>query len=148
MRVILKDHVNNLGKPGEIVKVRDGYGRNFLLPRGLAVTATERDVARVEHEQRVIAAAAAKKQKELEGDAARISQAAVEIAVAVGDEDRMFGSVTSRDIAAALAAKGVTIDAKKIVLDEPIKTLGTTEVKVKVGHGIDAKVSVTVVKQG
>ena len=147
MQLILKEDLDNLGKSGEVVSVKEGYGRNYLLPRGLAVPATADDVARVEHEKRVIAARAAKLSKELQSEADRLGQLTVSIARAVGDEDKLFGSVTSRDIAEALAEQKVTIDTKKIHLDEPIKSLGMTEVQIKLGQGVTAKIKVWVVKK-
>ena len=147
MQLILKEDLDNLGKSGEVVNVKEGYGRNYLLPRGLAVHATADDVARVAHEKRVIAARAAKLSKELQAEADRLGQLTVSIARAVGDEDKLFGSVTSRDIAEALAEQKVTIDTKKIHLDEPIKSLGMTEVQIKLGQGVTAKIKVWVVKK-
>jgi large subunit ribosomal protein L9 len=144
---MLRDDLDNLGAAGEVVSVKDGYGRNYLLPRGLAVKATEKDVARMEHEKRVIAARSAKLAKELQSQVDKISQLSVSIARSVGDEDKLFGSVTSRDIADALKDQGVTIDSKKILLDEPIKALGTTEVSIKLGKDAVAKIKVSVVKK-
>jgi large subunit ribosomal protein L9 len=147
MRVILKEEIDKLGAAGEVVSVRDGYGRNYLLPRGLAVLATEKDVTRMEHEKRVIMAQQAKLQKELQGQADKLGQISVSIAQAVGEGDRLYGSVTSRDIADALKEQGVTIDVKKIQLAEPIKALGMSEVPVKLGAGVSAKIKVWVVKK-
>ena len=147
MQVISRKTLDNLGQSGEVVTVKEGYGRNYLLPRGLAVLATADDVARVAHEKRVIAARTAKLAKETQAEADRLGQLTVSIARAVGDEDKLFGSVTSRDIAEALAEQKVTIDAKKIHLDEPIKTLGMTEVAIKLGQGVTAKIKVWVVKK-
>jgi large subunit ribosomal protein L9 len=139
--------MDNLGKSGEVVNVKSGYARNFLLPRGLAVKATASDVARVEHEKRVIAARTAKLAKEAQAEADKLSQVSVSIARAVGEEDKLYGSVTTRDIAEALREQGVTVDSKKIHLEEPIKTLGMTEVPVKLGRGVSANVKVWVVKK-
>lgn len=147
MQVILREDMDNLGKSGEIVSVKPGYARNYLIPRGFAVHATAGDVARVEHEKRIISARNAKLAKELGAEADRLSQATVSIAVAVGEEDRLYGSVTSRDIAEALREKGITVDAKKIALEEPIKALGLAEVPVKLGRGVTATVKVWVVKK-
>ena len=124
MQVILREDMENLGKSGEVVTVRPGYGRNYLLPRGLAVSATEQDVKRVAHEKRVIAARNAKLAKDAQAEADRLNQVSVSIGVAVGEEDKLFGSVTARDIADAYKEKGVTVDPKKLVLVEPIKALG------------------------
>jgi len=147
MRVILRENLDNLGKAGEVVTVRAGYGRNYLLPNGLAVPATEKDEARLAHEQRQIAARVAKLAKELASEADRLSQVSVSLARAVGEEDKLYGSVTNRDIAEALAEQGIKVDAKKIVLDEPIKTLGMSEVPMKLGHDVTAKIKVWVVKK-
>ena len=147
MQVILRDDMDNLGKSGEVVNVKPGYARNYLLPRGLAVKATAGDIARVEHEKRVIAARTAKLAKTAQAEADRLSRVSVSIARAVGEEDKLYGSVTSRDIAEALRAQGLTVDAKKIHLDEPIKTLGMTEVAVKVASGVSATIKVWVVKE-
>jgi large subunit ribosomal protein L9 len=147
MQLILKEDLDNLGKSGEVVTVKEGYGRNYLLPRGLAVVATEDDLARVAHEKRVIAARTAKMAKESQAEADRLGQVTISIARAVGEEDKLFGSVTSRDIAEALAEQKVIVDSKKIHLEEPIKTLGMTEVAVRLGHGVTAKLKVWVVKK-
>jgi large subunit ribosomal protein L9 len=147
MRLILRENMDNLGKAGDVVSVRPGYGRNFLLPQGLAVPATEKDEARMQHEQRVIAARVAKLAKQLQSEADRLSQVSVSLARAVGEEEKLYGSVTNRDIAEALAEQGVTLDARKIQLEEPIKTLGMTEVSVRLGHDITAKIKVWVVKK-
>ena len=147
MQVILRDDMENLGKSGEVVNVRPGYARNFLLPRGHAIKATESDVKRVEHEKRVIAARTAKLAKETQAEADKLSKVSVSIPRAVGEEDKLYGSVTTRDIAEALQAQGVTIDAKKLVLEEPIKSLGLTEVGVKLGRGVTATIKVWVVKK-
>ncbi len=147
MRVILRENLDNLGKAGEVVSVRSGYGRNYLLPSGLAVPATEKDEARLQHDQRVIAARVAKLAKQMQSEADRLSQVSVSLARAVGDEDKLYGSVTNRDIAEALAEQGIKLDARKIQLDEPIKALGMSEVAVKLGHDVTAKLKVWVVKK-
>jgi len=147
MRVILRENVDNLGNAGDVVTVKPGYARNFLLPRGLALGATDSAVKRIEHERRVIAAQNARSLKDLEGAAAKLSATSVTIARATGEGDRLYGSVTSRDIAEAIVKQGVAIDAKKIDLVDHIKQLGMTEVNVKLGRGVNAKVKVWVVKQ-
>jgi large subunit ribosomal protein L9 len=147
MRIILREEMDNLGKPGEVVSVRDGYARNYLLPRGMAVLATEKDEARLSHEQRVITARAAKLAKELQSEADRLSQVSVSVYRAVGEGDKLYGSVTSRDIAEALAEQGVKVDSKKIQLDEPLRNLGMNEVPIKLGRDTVAKIKVWVVKK-
>ena len=147
MQVILRDDLDNLGKSGEVVNVKPGYARNYLLPRGLAIKATAGDIKRVEHEKRVIAARTAKLAKEAQAEADKLSAVSVSIAVAVGEEDRLYGSVTSRDVAEALKDRGVIVDPKKVMLDEPLKALGLAEVPIKVGRGVTANVKVWVVKK-
>ena len=147
MQVILRDDMDNLGKSGEVVNVKEGYARNYLLPRGHAIKATDGDIKRVEHEKRVIASRTAKLAKEAQAEADKLSSVSVQIARAVGEEDKLYGSVTSRDIAEALAEKGVKVDSKKIHLDEPLKTLGMSEVQVKLGRGVNATIKVWVVKK-
>src|SRR2546430_1979464 len=147
MQVILREDVKNLGKSGELVNVKPGYGRNYLIPKGLAIVATPKNVARLEHEKRVIGARATKLAKDAQAQAARIEGATINISRAVGEEDRLFGSVTGRDIADALAEAGVQLDHRKIHLSEPIKTLGMHEVKVRLGHEVFATAKVWVVKK-
>jgi large subunit ribosomal protein L9 len=147
MRVILREDLDNLGQAGEVVTVRDGYGRNYLLPRGLAAPATERDVAKLEHERRVISVRAAKVAKDLAGQVEQLSKLSVSLPRSVGDGDKLYGSVTNRDIAEALQAQGVTIDSRKIHLVEPIKSLGMTEVPIKLGKDAVATIKVWVVKK-
>lgn len=147
MRIILKENLDNLGKAGDVVTVRDGYGRNYLLPQGLAASATVKDVARLEHEKRVIAAHAAKLAKDLQAQVDKLSQVSVSIARSVGEGDKLYGSVTSRDIAEALKAQGVAVDSKRIQLEEPLKALGLTEVPIRLGKDAVAKVKVSVVKK-
>ena len=147
MRVILRETIDKLGDAGEVVSVRDGFGRNYLLPRGLAVVATEKDVARFEHDKRVIAARAAKMAKELSAQADKLNQVSVTLSAQVGEGDKLFGSITARQISDALKEQGVTIDAKKLGLSEPIKTLGMTEVPVKLGPNVSATIKVWVVKK-
>jgi large subunit ribosomal protein L9 len=147
MQVILRDDMDNLGKSGEVVNVKPGYARNYLLPRGFAIKATASDVKRVEHDKRVIAARTAKLAKEAQAEADGLSKVSVSIARAVGEEEKLYGSVTSRDIAEALGEQGVKVDSKKIHLEEPIKMLGLTEVQVKLGRGVNATIKVWVVKK-
>jgi large subunit ribosomal protein L9 len=147
MRIILREDMDNLGKAGEVVSVRDGYGRNYLLPRGMAVPATEKDEARLAHEKRAITARVAKLAKELRSEADRMSQVSVSVSRAVGEGDKLYGSVTSRDIAEALAEQGVKVDSKKIQLDEPLRNLGMSEVPIKLGRDTVAKIKVWVVKK-
>lgn len=147
MKIILREDVSNLGKSGDVVTVRDGYGRNFLLPQGLAVLATERNVKQIEHHRKMIAARNAKLARDAQTMADRLAAVEVVISRHAGEGDKLFGSVTARDIEDALKALGVTVDRRKIHLPEPIKALGDYNVDVKLGHGISAKVRVRVVSQ-
>mgnify|MGYP001167391462 CR=1 FL=1 len=147
MQLILREDVANLGKSGELVNVKPGYGRNYLLPRGMAVVATRGNVARIAHEKQVAETRAAKARKEAEGHAATLQGVEIVIARPVGDEDKLFGSVTARDIAEALAAKGHKVDHKKIALPAPIRTLGKNELTVKLAGGVSATIVVEVTKK-
>jgi large subunit ribosomal protein L9 len=138
MQVILTQDVPNLGSAGELVSVRPGFGRNYLVPRGMAVSATAANVHRLEHEKRVIAKKVAKERAGAEAEAERINVITLQFDRQVGEEDKMFGSVTSRDLAEQLKKAGVEIDHRQIVLDQPIKALGKYEVQVKLSAGVTA----------
>ena len=145
MQIILKDDVHNLGKSGELVSVKPGYGRNYLIPQGLAVLATAGNKALIEHEKAVISARNVKLQKDAQGVSDKLASVEVVIQRQAGEEDKIFGSVSSHDIAEALAEKGVKIDRKKIVLAEPIKTLGVHTIDVKLARDVVGKLKVWVV---
>lgn len=147
MKIILRETVDNLGKSGELVEVRSGYGRNYLLPRGMAVLASEKNLRHLEHERTVIAAKQAKLKAGAMEIAGKIVQAKVKIARKVGDQDKLFGSVTTLDIADALSSQGIKLDRRQIHLTEPIKTVGTFEVDVKLHAEVPAKVKVEVVAE-
>ena len=145
MQVILKEDVHNLGKSGDLVNVKPGYGRNYLIPHGLAVIATEGNIKQIEHEKKLIAARNAKLAKDAQAVADKLAAIEVQIERQVGEEDKLFGSVNTRDIGEALADKGVKVDHKKIVLGDPIKTIGYHTVEVKLGNGVLGKIKVVVV---
>ena len=145
VQVVLKDDVENLGRCGELVRVKPGYARNYLLPRGLAAVATRGNVAQIEHEKALAAKRAATLHATAQERAAQISSISVEIAAQAGENGKLFGSVGTKDIAEALAAKGVEVDRKKIVLSDPIKEIGEHEVAVKLGYEVNANVKVSVV---
>jgi large subunit ribosomal protein L9 len=147
MKVILRDDVSNLGNMGAVVTVKDGYARNYLLPRGLAVEANPRNIKSLDHEQRKIQERAKKIKTGAEDLASKLAAVTVSIRAKSGEEDKLFGSVTAMDIAEALNAKGLEIDRKKIVLDEPIKRLGTYTVHVKIHSEVTAEVSVEVIPE-
>ena len=145
MKLILKHTIDTLGEEGDIVKVKEGYGRNYLLPHGKAVLATDANIAILEKERAAIEARKLGQRSDAESLAKRIAGITVTIAQRAGEEDRLFGSVTSSDIAQKMAEAGVEIDRKKIVLDEPIKTIGTRMVPIKLGYHFNAEVKVDVV---
>lgn len=146
IQVVLKDDVEKLGKSGEIVKVKPGYARNYLLPRGLAAPATRGNVAQVEHEKKVATARAAKLRGDAEAVAKRLDGVTIEISMQAGEGDRLFGSVGTKDIAEALKAKGHEVDRKKIQLAEPIKFAGEHAISVKLGYEVSATIKVNVKK--
>lgn len=146
MKVILREDVDKLGRMGDLVNVADGYARNFLLPRNRAALATTKNIKSLEHEKRVIADRIKKEKMAAEEEAKKISAVSVSIPVQVGEEGKLFGSVTSKDIADAIAAQGFEIDKRRIQLEKPIKEIGTFMVPVKVHHDVTAQVKVEVVK--
>jgi len=145
MQVILTQDVTNLGKAGELVSVRPGYGRNYLVPRGMAVSATAANVHRLEHDKRVIARKVAKERGVAETQAERINVVTLQFDRTVGEEDKMFGSVTSRDLTEQLKKAGVDLDHRQIVLEAPVKALGKYEVQVKLAAGVTANLKFFVV---
>ena len=145
IQVILQQDMKNLGKSGELVKVRPGYARNYLIPRSLALPATVHNIEQVEHEQQVSAQRAAKAKGEAASMADKLSKVSVTIERKVGEEDRLFGSVTTKDIAAALKEQGHDVDRKRIELAEPIRTAGTFDVTAKLHGDVTATFKVAVV---
>ncbi|MEL6346357.1 MAG: 50S ribosomal protein L9 [Myxococcota bacterium] len=145
MRVILQKDVPHLGSVGEIVKVKDGFARNYLVPRGLAVIADERNVRRLSHQKRQAEARAARELAVAKAFAARLEENAVTIRRQAGEDGKLFGAVTNRDIAEAFAADGFEIDRRTIDLEEPIKTLGLFNLPVKLDRGVQATIKVYVV---
>ena len=148
MEVILREHVDNLGRRGEVVKVADGYARNYLLPRKLALLATEGNKKQIEREKVKFDAKEAEEQKVAQAMAERLAIVDVEIVRKVGETDALYGSVTSSDVAEALAKKGVELDRRKLVLQEPIKKLGEFSIPVKLHRDVTAQVKVRVVGEG
>ena len=148
VEVILREDVPNLGAIGQVVRVRPGYARNYLFPRGLAVEASRKNMAELEHQKRVIAVKAERDRKTAEGVAAKLEGVTVTVRARAGDEGRLFGSVTNIDVERLLAAKGHTVDRRRILLDEPIKQLGTFPVAVQVGREIRATIQVIVEAEG
>jgi large subunit ribosomal protein L9 len=146
INVVLTEDMTNLGKSGELVRVRPGYARNYLIPRGLAIGATAANVARIEHEKKVVEARNAKLKSEAEQLAEKLKSVKLTIERPVGEGDRLYGSVTSRDVEEALAAAGFAVDRRRIVL-EPIKTLGAHPVTIRLATSVNATVEVTVAKK-
>ena len=148
MEVILREHIDNLGRRGDLVKVADGYARNYLLPRKLALLATDGNKKVIEREKVKFDVKEAEEQKVAQAIADRLASVEVEIARKVGETDALFGSVTNADIAEALAAKGFDIDRRKIALPEPIKRLSETTVPVKLHRDVVVQLKVKVVAEG
>jgi large subunit ribosomal protein L9 len=148
MEVILREHVDNLGRRGEIVKVAAGYARNFLLPRKLALLATEGNKRHIERERRIVDVREAEEKAQAEAVAARMAAVLVSIARRVGDTGQLYGSVTAADVAEFLLAKGFEIDRRRLILPEPIKALGEHEVPLKLHREVTVTLRVRVVKEG
>jgi large subunit ribosomal protein L9 len=147
MKVILKADVKDLGRMGEVVNVKDGFARNYLVPQGLAAEANTKNVKALEHETKKIQEMAKKVKSGASGLAEQIAAAKVTIKAKAGEEEKLFGSVTSMDIADALKAEGIEIDKKKIHLDEPIKRLGEYTVTIKLHSEVSAQLNVQVVPE-
>ncbi len=145
MQVILIQDVQNLGKAGELVSVKPGYGRNFLIPNGYAVTATTSNVSRLEHERRTIEKRVAKEKATAQSIADRLNGMTLQFERQVGEDERLFGSVSNRDIAEQLKKAGIDIDHRKIELEHPVKALGKYEVQVRLGAGVTATLKFWVV---
>jgi large subunit ribosomal protein L9 len=146
MKVILKEDVSGVGMMGEIINVKDGFARNYLIPRGLAVEANERNLRQLEHHKRIIAQKVKKLKNQAQTMAEKLSQTVLEIKAKAGEGDKIFGSITTIDIEKALREKGFEVDRKRIVLEEPIRRLGEYTVRVKVHPEITADLTVQVVK--
>ncbi len=144
MKLILKETINTLGLEGDVVTVKDGYGRNYLLPQGKAVLANSENLAILEENRAAIAAKVAAETKEAEKIGKKISGTTITIEQLAGEDQRLFGSVTSGDLAAKLAELDIEVDKKQIVLPDPIKTLGETTVTIKLGYDVTAEVKVVV----
>jgi large subunit ribosomal protein L9 len=147
MKVILREDVETLGKAGDVIKVADGYGRNYLIPKRLAVQADVRNLRALEHERRVIDVRAKKVRKGAEELGEKLASLSLTIPAKAGEEGKLFGAVTSRDIAEALERAGVPVDRKSVLLSEPIKQIGDYKVKVKAGTDVIPEVPVSVVAE-
>lgn len=143
--VILQQDVPNLGSSGDLVRVRPGYARNFLIPQKMAVAATARNRAQIEHQKQAAIARAAKLQASAQAIATRLAEVELTIPAVAGDDERLYGAVTTRDIATSLESLGLNINHKTLQLSEPIKRLGKYEVSAKLGSAVTATFNVNVV---
>jgi large subunit ribosomal protein L9 len=146
MKVILTEDVKDLGLMGHIVEVKNGYGRNYLIPKNLAVEANPKNINHFEHQKNIILAKVKKIRNSAEDIAEQISKMNLSIEAVAGEEDKLFGSVTSKDIAEEISKQGVEVDKRKVLLDEPIKRLGSYEVTVKLHQDVTANVKVEVIR--
>ena len=148
MEVILREHIDNLGRRGEVVKVADGYARNYLLPRKLALLATDGNKKQIERERSKFEAKEAVEQNAAQAMADRLAGVEVVIARKVGETEALYGSVTTADIAEGLAAKGFEVDRRKLQLADPIKQLGQFEIPVRLHRDVSARIKLSVVAEG
>ena len=147
MEVILNKTIDNLGFEGDIVQVKPGYARNYLIPQKKAMAVTTQNMARLQQEKEAIKARLEREKKEADALAGKLNGVTIQIARRVGDENRLFGSVTTSDIATRLAETGITVERKAILLNDPIKTLGDTKVSIRVGFQMTAAITVQVVPE-
>ena len=147
MKVILRKELESLGKVGEIIEVKAGYARNFLIPRGFALKADKQNIKRLEDEQQNVQLKLSKDKKIAQKIAEKLNTVSCTATVTVGEEDRVFGSVTTQEISDLLKDKGFDIDRKKIILDEPIKALGIYDIPIKLHSEVEAKIKLWVVKE-
>jgi large subunit ribosomal protein L9 len=147
MEVILREHIDNLGRRGDVVKVAPGYARNYLLPRKLALAVTDANRRQIERERTIFDAREAEEKQQAEALAQRLTQTEIEIARRVGENNTLYGSVTSADIAHALEAKGFQVDKRKILLSDPLKAIGAVTVAVKIHREVTAQLQVKVVPE-
>jgi large subunit ribosomal protein L9 len=147
MKVILREDVRNIGSMGQIIDVADGFGRNYLVPRGLAVEANTKNIKSLEHEKKVIQEKAKKIRNQAQDLAGKISNTTLVIKAKAGEEGKLFGSVTTMDVAEQLKKAGFDIDKKKISMEEPIKRIGSHTVKIKIHPEIATEVKVEVIEE-
>lgn len=147
MKIILKEDVKSIGSMGQTVDVSDGFARNYLVPRGLAVEANVKNIKSLEHEKKVIQEKARKVKNSVQDLADRLANMTVVIKTKAGEEGKLFGSVTTMDIAEQLKNQGIEIDKKKISLDEPIKRLGTYAVNLRLHSEITTQVNIQVIEE-
>jgi large subunit ribosomal protein L9 len=144
MEIILREDVPNVGHTGDVVKVKPGFARNYLIPRGLAVVADRKNVRELEHEKRILAEKRERERQTSQSAAQKLSQVRLVIKARAGEEGKLFGSVTNLDIEKGLADAGFSVDRRRIRLNEPIKTLGEHKVTIRLAAGVDASIVVAV----
>ena len=147
MKIILKEDIKKLGKMGQIVDVADGYARNYLVPKGLAVEANTKNIRSMEHAKKIIQEKSRKLKDSAQDFASRISSLTLTIKAKAGEEEKLFGSVTTMDIAEALLNEGIEIDKKKISLEEPIKRLGSYSVQIKLHPDVSVPLNIQVIQE-
>ena len=147
MKVILMENVEKLGKAGEVMEVKDGFGRNYLIHKKLAIAATTKNLSQLEHHRKLIQAQEARRHKDAQAFKEQIEALSITIPCKVGESDRLFGSVTAIDIAQALKDKQIDIDKRWIKLDEPLKTLGVYTIPVHLSKAVEANLKVWLVKE-
>jgi large subunit ribosomal protein L9 len=147
MEIILREDVQHLGKAGEVVKVKDGYARNFLLPKGLAYPATEANKKKITYEAARLAQRRAGEKQAAEGEAGRLAGLELTFPVKVGEEDKLYGSVTASDVQRTLEARGIHVDKRKIDLPEPIRSLGDFTIGIRLHPDVRPEITVHVVKE-
>lgn len=147
MEIILREDVQHLGKAGEVVKVKDGYARNFLLPKGLAYPATEANKKKITYEAQRIAKQREVERTAAEAEAGRLAAVELTFAVKVGEEDRLYGSVTASDIQRRLEEQGIHVDKRKIDLPEPLRSLGDFRVGVRIHPDVRPEIAVHIVRE-
>jgi large subunit ribosomal protein L9 len=147
MKIILKEDIRKLGKIGQIVDVADGYARNYLVPKGLAVEANTKNIRSMEHAKKIIHEKSRKIKDSAQDLASRISSITLTLKAKAGEEEKLFGSVTTMDIAEALLNEGIEIDKKKISLEEPIKRLGSYSVQIKIHPDVSVPLNIQVIQE-
>ncbi len=145
MKVILAADVHHLGRMGDLVEVANGYARNFLLPKNLATTATLKNVRALEHQKRVISDQIRKEVRSAEGLASKLGGLTLSLEATVGEEGKLFGSISSKDISEALAAQGFEIEKRQVLLEKPIKEAGAHHVSIKIRHDVNVELKIDVV---
>ncbi len=147
MEVILRTDVPKLGKAGDIVKVKDGFARNYLLPKGLAIPANQKTIKALENQRRIILAKAERERKKAQSLAEKLAGLTLTFYRKVIEGDRIYGSISAQDIVKALEEKGVNLERRFVLLDEPIKKLGTYEIFIRLGPDVEVKINVEVVEE-